>query len=135
MTKGSPKSTNVEDMIFAHSDEAEYVAYLTGLPMDESFRRKRLEYRANFIAQWPDPKAWFSEPMPVRIGCLTGDSQDAGRNHHTRARRRPSARLLPMFREEWEDYAPVPYLRGVSHLAPGRPLLGVHGLRALGARG
>jgi integrase len=75
MTKGSPKSTNVEDMIFAHSDEAEYVAYLTGLPMDESFRRKRLEYRANFIAQWPDPKAWFSEPMPVRIGCLTGDSQ------------------------------------------------------------
>jgi hypothetical protein len=36
---------------------------------------------------------------------------------------------------EGEDYEPVPYLRGVSHLAPDRPLLGVHVLRALGARG
>jgi integrase len=43
--------------------------------MDESFRRKRLQYRANFIEQWPDPKTWFSEPLPVRIGCLAGDSQ------------------------------------------------------------
>ena len=31
--------------------------------------------RANFIAQWPDPKTWFSEPLPVRIGCLVGDTQ------------------------------------------------------------
>ena len=26
------------------------------------------------------------------------------------------AGYAPMFGKEWEDYAPVPYLRGVSHL-------------------
>jgi hypothetical protein len=56
-------------------------------------------------------------------------------NHHTHARHRPGRDMLPMFGKEWEDHASVPYLRGVSHLAPDRPLLGVHGLRALGARG
>ncbi|MDE2239819.1 MAG: tyrosine-type recombinase/integrase [Rhodospirillales bacterium] len=75
MTRSSSKSTNAVGSLFVHSGEAEYVAYLSKLPMDESFRRKRLEYRANFISQWPDPKAWFSEPLPVRIGCLAGDRQ------------------------------------------------------------
>ena len=34
---------------------------------------------------------------------------DAGRNHRTRARHRPSAHLLPVFREGREDYASVAY--------------------------
>lgn len=75
MTKSSPRFVNSECTVFVHCGENEYAAYLSGLPMDESFRRKRLEYRANFIAQWPDPKTWLSEPLPIRIGCLAGDTQ------------------------------------------------------------
>jgi integrase len=43
--------------------------------MDESFRRKRLRYRAEFVARWPNPLEWFVEPLPERIGCLSGDKQ------------------------------------------------------------
>lgn len=75
MTKRSSKPIIADDIAFSYSDEATYAIYLAGLKMDESFRRTRLQYRANFIAQWPDPKAWFSEPLPIRIGCLAGDKQ------------------------------------------------------------
>ncbi len=75
MTRNSRPSVKVASTMLRHCGETEYASYLSALPMDESFRRKRLGYRANFIAQWPDPKTWFSESLPVRIGCLVGDAQ------------------------------------------------------------
>jgi integrase len=63
------------DSVGEHSSEAEYASFLDGLPMDASFRRKRLRYRAEFIARWPHLSDWFSIPLPERIGCLRGDKQ------------------------------------------------------------
>jgi hypothetical protein len=43
--------------------------------MDESFHKKRLRYRTEFVTRWPNPLEWFVEPLPERIGCLSGDKQ------------------------------------------------------------
>lgn len=59
----------------SHCDPDEYAAFLERLPMDASFRRKRLLYRSQFIERWPDLESWFVEPLAVRIGRLDGESQ------------------------------------------------------------
>ena len=75
MTPRTAQRVPGASILSTHADEAEYVAFLSGIPMDESFRRKRLKYRAEFQERWPDLADWFEEPLPVRIGCLAGDKQ------------------------------------------------------------
>ena len=58
-----------------HCEEREYWAFLERLPIDPSFRRARLRYRAAFIERWPSLDKWFSTPLLERIGCLYGDKQ------------------------------------------------------------
>ena len=75
MTHVSPKSEVDRPLIFEHADEADYAAFLARIPMDDSFRRKRLLYRSMFVESWPDIRDWFAAPLPIRIGCLSGDKQ------------------------------------------------------------
>jgi hypothetical protein len=75
VTHVSPKSEVNRPLIFEHADEADYAAFLARIPMDDSFRRKRLFYRSMFIESWPDINDWFCAPLPIRIACLSGDKQ------------------------------------------------------------
>lgn len=75
MTQAAPQPEVVRPLPFEHADEAEYAAFLARIPMDDSFRRKRLLYRSMFIEHWPDIRDWFAAPLPIRIGCLNGDKQ------------------------------------------------------------
>ena len=75
MTQAPLKAVINDTFVYSHADEEDYAAFLAQMPMAESFRRKRLFYRSEFIAKWPDPKDWFAEPLHIRVGCLTGDKQ------------------------------------------------------------
>lgn len=58
----SPRSEVGYPRPFKHADEADYAAFLARIPMEDSFRRKRLLYRSTFIESWPDIKDWFAAP-------------------------------------------------------------------------
>jgi hypothetical protein len=73
--QASPISETDHPRPFKHADEADYAAFLARIPMDDSFRRKRLIYRSMFIESWPDINDWFSATLPSRIGRLSGDTQ------------------------------------------------------------
>lgn len=51
----------------AHCDEAEYVAFLDGLALRPAVRRQRRNHQRRFAWLWPDPTAWFAEPLAVRV--------------------------------------------------------------------
>ena len=106
-----------------------------------------------------------SKPPPSQPCTVTGMRSSIRRGRHTHHHQQPDSPVTALARgaggsdpmqeeittptlgtvrvhvcsrcsgKKGEDYEAVPDLRGVSHLAPDRPLLGVHGLRALGARG
>ena len=69
----TPRATMVAGA--SHCEANEYAAFLERLPMDASFRRKRLFYRSQFIERWPDLDSWLIEPLAVRIGRLDGERQ------------------------------------------------------------
>ena len=75
MKQISPKTETGHPRPFKHADEADYAAFLACIPMDDSFRRQRLLYRSRFVESWPDINDWFSAPLPIRIGRLSGDTQ------------------------------------------------------------
>jgi integrase len=77
MTPVSARRVRPASTAGKHCGESEYAAFLSGLPMDESFRRKRLRYRAAFVERWVSPLDWLREPLPERIGCLSGDKQSS----------------------------------------------------------
>ena len=75
MKQTSPITETGHPRTFKHADEADYAAFLARIPMDDSFRRQRLLYRSRFVESWPDINDWFSVPLPIRIGRLSGDTQ------------------------------------------------------------
>ena len=75
MKQTSPITETGHPRPFKHADEADYAAFLACIPMDDSFRRQRLLYRSRFVESWPDINDWFSAPLPIRIGRLSGDTQ------------------------------------------------------------
>ena len=75
MRRAGPVSATLASPFGKHCTESEYSAYLDGLPILDSYRRKRLRCRAEFLQQWPKFSDWFRVPLPERIGCLRGDKQ------------------------------------------------------------
>lgn len=113
-----------------HADEADYAAFLSHLPMNERFRRKRLTYRAAFQTRWPDLAAWFAEPLPVRIGRLAGDKQ-AFPTHPLSYRARTYLYYLALtdrVRLDYEFLFAVGNMRVAETLAPIDAFSGVEGL-------
>lgn len=56
----------------AHCGEAEYAAFLDTLALRPAVRRQRRNHQRRFARLWPDPAAWFAEPLTTRVaqhGC------------------------------------------------------------------
>ncbi|WP_247882366.1 tyrosine-type recombinase/integrase [Azospirillum sp. TSA2s] len=53
-----------------HCDDAEYVAYIHGLPLAPKVKRQRIAIRRRFERFWPDLADWFAAPMGVRVARL-----------------------------------------------------------------
>ena len=63
-----------------HCSEQEYAAFLNKLEVTTEFRRMRRRWRREFIERWPDPEAWLTEPLEVRVGRLYGETQKTARH-------------------------------------------------------
>ena len=60
---------------FEHCDDAEYVAFLAGLPVTQGFRAMRQRYRTAFVERWPKVDDWFEASFEERVGRLRGETQ------------------------------------------------------------
>ena len=63
------------EVTFSHCDDAEYVAFLAGLPVTQGFRAMRRRYRRAFVERWPRIEDWFDAPFEERVGRLHGETQ------------------------------------------------------------
>ena len=77
LARRSPDSTTVtaDAVAFQHCEEAEYVAFLAGLPVTQGFRAMRRRYRRAFVERWPRIEGWFDAPFEERVGRLCGETQ------------------------------------------------------------
>lgn len=120
----------------SHCEVGEYAAFLERLPMDASFRRKRLLYRGEFIERWPDLNAWSAEPLAVRIGRLAGERQ-ARPSFPTSYRARGYLFYLAFtdrLRLDYDFLFAVSNMRASETLRPLGIDLGIEQLAAEGAR-
>jgi len=120
----------------SHCDEGAYAAFLERIPMDASFRRKRLMYRSEFIERWPDLNSWLAEPLAMRVGRLASERQ-AKPSFPTSHRARSYLFYLAYTDHLRLDYDFLFAVRSVGGVDTTRPLgidLGVEQLASEGAR-
>jgi len=118
--------------ICKHADEADYAEFLARIPLCDEFRRRRLLYRSRFIEAWPNIEDWFSAPLPVRIGCLTGDKQ-ANPTYPVSFRARSYlyfAAMTDKIRLDYDFLFAVRYMRVAETMAPLNAYAGLEQLVA-----
>ncbi len=60
---------------FRHCPEPEWAAFVKGLPLTATHRRRHLAHYRRFVRTYPDLPAWFDLPLRERIGWRAGEVQ------------------------------------------------------------
>jgi integrase len=59
-----------------HCPDAEYAAFVAGLPNSAATRRKHLAFYRRFVRTYPDLQTWFAQPLRDRLGWRAGKAQN-----------------------------------------------------------
>jgi len=65
-----------------HATAEEYRAFLRGLPRGESYKRELMQYRAQFVAAYPNLAQWKMAPLTERVGLTTVAPAERMTNTH-----------------------------------------------------
>jgi integrase len=87
----------------AHCGEAEYGAFLDGLPILPAFRRHQVQNRRRFMRLWPDLRDWMAAPLEERVGRLWRQTR-AHLRHRISYRARPYLYYLALTDRVRLDY-------------------------------
>src|SRR5207244_8509810 len=61
--------------VFHHASTEEYATFVSAYTESQEYRRHLLHWHAQFVQHYPDPRDWFTAPLPERVGRLYGESK------------------------------------------------------------